>query len=252
MNPREYQEMFDLEESYWWFVGRRAIIDGILKDLAGHRGLARILDLGCGTGANLEMVARYGRLTVGSDFSSMALELAAQRPGRRRLACSTAEALPFPGNCFEVITCLDVLEHLQDDCQALREIDRVLKPGHRLIATVPAYPWLWSEHDEALDHFRRYTRESLLRAIRCAGLIPERVSYLIAAPLFPTILLRLVQGMVRCPQRKARTAHLRLPGLLNRLLIDYLFLEGRLLRRVNLPLGISLLIIARKSSEGPA
>lgn len=243
--------MFSLEDSYWWFVGRRAIIARVLERLPATAGRRRLLDLGCGTGANLSLFERYGDL-CGLDASSEALRFAASRDSHRRLVEGVANQLPFRDATFDVIAALDVLEHLKVDHGALREVRRLLRPNGRLIATVPAFQWLWSEHDEALGHYRRYTKASFVRALRRAGLQPLTVTFAICLPLLPTALFRLLQNLSRSRKRHAKTEHILLPPIVNRALIAYLELEAGLMDRVRLPFGVSLIAVASLCSDGPA
>ena len=248
MNEREYREMFTLEDTYWWFVGRRAIIRRLLRQLPGGGEHRRVLDLGCGTGANALMFTEFGSV-IGLDVGSEALRLAATRPSAAWLTEGVATRLPFRSQTFDLVACLDVLEHVADDLGALRETRRVLKQNGRLVMTVPAFSWLWSEHDEALGHFRRYSHGELLRVLRSAGLLPELTNYAICLPLIPAVILRLMQNLVRRPDRQAQTKHLLLPSTLNRLLIRYLEFEGRLVHRHRLPFGVSLVALARPAEQ---
>lgn len=243
--------MFSLEDSYWWFVGRRAIISRVLERLPPAERRRRLLDLGCGTGANLSLLERHGEL-CGLDASSEALRYAASRDASRRLVEGIANRMPFRDATFDVITALDVIEHLQADHGALLEVGRLLRPNGRLIATVPAFQWLWSEHDEALGHYRRYTKASLIRTLRGAGLQPLMVTFAICLPLFPTALFRLFQKLLRSRERHAKTAHILLPGAVNRALIGYLELEAALIHRVRLPFGVSLVAVASPASDDRA
>lgn len=241
--------MFALEDRYWWFVGRRAIVRRLLERFLLTRDSSpRMLDLGCGTGANLVLFAEFGRV-VGLDLGAEALRLAATRGTGAGLTEGVATRLPFVAGCFEVVACLDVLEHLDDEAGALREMRRVLRPGGTLLLSVPAYPWLWSEHDEALGHCRRYTHATLMRALAHAGLQPVHCSFAICLPLLPVAALRILQQLIRSRRRSARTAHLRLPAVLNRLLIRYLTLEARVVSRGRLPFGVSLIALAQADRE---
>src|SRR5688572_18311517 len=168
MNPEEYARMHDLETHYWWFVGRRAIIATLLREVikkitARRESVTdlRLLDLGCGTGANLSMLrdaSRAGGWVTALEFSPHALQFARDHLGADQISLTQADALhlPFADGSFDVVTMFDVLEHLSDDSRALNEVHRVLRPGGALVLSVPAYQKLWSAHDEALHHFRRY------------------------------------------------------------------------------------------------
>src|SRR5579872_1235395 len=148
MNSEEYERMYCLEDSYWWFVGRHDLALTFLRSAYPGRNDLTILDIGCGTGAMSEKLAAYGAV-VSADFSPLALAFSRRRH-LDRLCAADAMRLPFRDGAFDVIVALDILEHVSDDAAALREFYRVLKPGGRVIATVPAYQSLWSAHDVAL------------------------------------------------------------------------------------------------------
>ena len=247
MRPRELDKMFELEDTYWWFVARRGLVLTLLgRRLAASPERERvILDVGCGTGATLEGLSRFGRV-VGMDSSRYALQCCRRR-GRHDLVQARGEALPIADASADAITALDLLEHIPDDAAAVREFSRVLRPGGVLIVTVPACPFLWSEHDEALDHLRRYRAARLRQIIAESGLVIERLSPLITFLLFPIAALRLLQRL-RPRKRGPQTALIVPPRAVNSLLTRLLLLENRWLLHFNLPVGVSLMAVARKKS----
>lgn len=243
--------MARIEERYWWFAGRRAVIESLLgqavpRGRGGHAG--RLLDVGCGTGATLAALARFS-VAVGLDVEPAALAFCLQR-GQRRLIQGTAARLPVKDTSFDVVTALDVIEHLDDDLGALREFHRALRPGGHLLLTVPAYPFIWSEHDEALHHKRRYLKGGLLELLRRAGFRPIRASYSLMGLLPLALLLRLAQRL-RPRSAGAKTSYLLLPDPLNNLFIAYMRLEAFLLKRFSFPAGLTIVCLAGKD-EGPA
>jgi SAM-dependent methyltransferase len=243
MNPAEYTRMFENEGHYWWFVSRRELVVDLVQGLHCH-GTPLILDMGCGTGATAAALAQLGRV-VGLDFSLLALRACTHR-GLPELLKSRAEAIPMASECADVIVATDLLEHLDDDLAALREFHRVLKPGGHAVITVPAYSFLWSEHDLALMHKRRYVSRQLGERARGAGLRPIRLGYALSL-LFPMALLRLLKrpsrrGPVRLPE-----AHLpRVPRWLNTVLIRLQRVEAALSRRISLPWGLSVVAVLEK------
>jgi SAM-dependent methyltransferase len=244
LRPAELAKMFDLEDSYWWFVARRELVRALLvRHRPAGEGM-RVLDVGCGTGATLKALSALGTV-VGIDRSAEALRYCRQR-GSKRLALGKGEELPIASECIDVVLALDLLEHIEDDGGAARELARVLRPGGVLVVTVPACAALWSEHDEALDHVRRYGAPRLRRILLNAGLRIEKLSHVITALLVPVAALRLAQRLL--PRRKGapRTAFILPPAGVNRLLIWLLRLEQRWLERFDLPAGVSLVAVARK------
>jgi SAM-dependent methyltransferase len=243
MNIAEYAEMYKLENFYWWFVARRRLLDWLVGDIC--RGFKRptILDVGCGTGMNSRVLAKHGD-TISTDASEEALGFSKGR-GIDGLVRSHIELLPFAASTFDVITALDVLEHINDDLRALDELLRVTRDGGVLVITVPAYGFLWSEHDEALHHRRRYAASELRNKLTNAGFEVERISYYITFLFFPILLMRFVQSVFK-RSIHAKTSHVILPKWLNSLLIAILGFERVLLRWMNFPFGVSIVCLARK------
>ena len=232
-----------MEDFYWWFVGRRRILKRLLgKSPIGHRSLP-VLDVGCGSGRLLLDLQR-GAFAVGLDLSGEALSLARGR-GCRWLVRGDAQRLPIKTGSVGLITALDLLEHLDDDEGALREMHRALAPGGRLFLTVPALKFLWSEHDEALQHRRRYSMAELREKVERAGFEIERLTYAIFFLFLPTLLFRLVQRAAGRGKRP-RTALIIFPWPINAIFTATLYIEAQLLKRLRLPMGVSLICIARK------
>lgn len=242
MNDSEYQQMYRLESFYWWFVARRKLIRDFVRSCKCPKH-GTLLDVGCGTGFNCLMLSEFGSVT-GADRSKQALAFCHRR-GVDCLTQSDAEDLQLSDNTFDLLTGLDVLEHVDDDLQALSEMFRVTKPGGWLVISVPAYGFLWSEHDEALHHRRRYAAHELRNKITNAGFNVERCTYFVTALFFPILLFRIVQNLSRKSLR-AKTSHVILPNFANSLLIKILDLERLYLRWFNLPFGVSLVCTARK------
>jgi SAM-dependent methyltransferase len=244
MYEHEYEAMYGLEDVYWWFIARRQLaVEVLAREIAG-RADARILDVGCGTGSNLSAFCQLGR-AVGVDMSTDALEFCRQR-GIERVALSEIESLPFPDGTFDVVTAMDILEHTDDDLAALGELRRVLRPGGLMLATVPAYGFLWSEHDEALKHRRRYTAHELRNKLTVTNFQIERTSYFITSLFLPIFAMRIHQGLFKKSTHPQTSVRL-LPPWLNSGLVRLLGLERRLFRRMNLPFGVSIVALARPS-----
>lgn len=238
--------MFDLEERYWWFVGRRHILYNLLKQKGHIPPNALILDVGCGAGGTLSLLQEFGHV-IGIDVFLDALNLCKNR-GHRLLVLADGSHAPFRDESFDCISVLDVLEHIEDDHSALAEVRRLLRPWGKAIVTVPAYPSLWSEHDEALHHRRRYRFADFKEKVEAAGLEINKMTFAISAVLGPVFLFRWLQRLVkRRPNATAKTALIQLPPLLNGLLIVYLRLEASIIPRCNLPFGVSILCLAQKT-----
>ena len=248
MEPSEYDNIARLEETHWWYAGMAAMAAGWLRRLppaapAAGPATRLILDAGCGTGGAMGWLAEFGR-SFGVDLHPRALRLSAAK-GRTRLARAGVETLPFPSESFDLVTSFDVLYHLRvsDDQRALREFARVLRPGGRLLLRVPAHEWLRRDHDRVVHTRHRYTRREVNDKLRAAGLRPERVTYANTLLLPPAVAWRLLHG----GQAAAPESDVQLPPqLLNQLLTRLLRAEGRWLERFNLPVGMSVLALARK------
>lgn len=227
-------------------MGRRSIVGALLAPLRTAGGVRlRIADVGCGTGGNFTLLDEWGDV-AGIDMSPEALRFCLQR-GRANVLRATADRLPFADGSLDLATALDVLEHLQDDRAALAEFRRVLKPGGHLVLTVPAYRFIWSEHDEALHHRRRYVLSELRAKVAASGLEVRRISYAISAILPVAVVFRILQGLRPSRQDRPKTGYVGLPGPANRLLAGYLQLEAWWLARASLPAGLSIVCVARRS-----
>lgn len=245
MDPAEYAKMYNVEETYWWFQGRKKIVVQTLEALAGFNDPnLKVLDLGCGTGLMLDYL-RKKHLAIGLDFSPLALKFSHQR-GIDRLVQGDVQHMPIQSNSVGIITALDIAEHIPRDDLFFCEILRILKPGGRLLLTVPAHPILWSSHDEALHHFRRYTRRELEGKIRNSGLRLTRMTYCITFTFLPILVFRLLQKALHSKKKAPKTHLIQLPRWANRLVLATVELEAYLLRFMNLPFGVTLMAVAEK------
>lgn len=231
-----------LESKYWWFVGRRAILERLLRHFVKHSQVA--VDVGCGSGRNLEVLAGHADWVLGLDRSAAAIQLAATR--RFSVLCGDAKALPLADSSADLLTALDVLEHMDDDIRVLGEFRRVLRPGGHLVLTVPAYRFLWSEHDEALQHRRRYIASELHIKLTNSGFEVQKRSYGVFFAFLPIVVYRLFRGLFPKDPMAPKASHVLLPEALNLFFTKLLELEGWLMRGMNFPLGTSILMIGRK------
>jgi SAM-dependent methyltransferase len=245
MQPHTYSIMYRVEESHWWFVGRRRIlstfVERIIKALGNED--PKILDVGCGTGANLEMLSNFGN-AEGVDVSPEALTFCRSR-GLDRVKLGQAEALPFPDQSFDLVTGLDVVEHLDDDSIGLKEMRRVLKPGGYALLFVPAFMFLWGVQDDVSNHRRRYTASTLRSVVKKAGFEIERISYANLTFFMPILLGRVL--MRATGFRPASENNLTVSSL-NGILGGIFGSEAALLKYINLPLGVSAICVARRTS----
>jgi SAM-dependent methyltransferase len=240
---RDYElQTHRAEDRHWWYRGRRTVIERVLDGLDLPPG-ARILDAGCGSGRNMVELARRGTVT-GVELSPTSVCLARERGVGEVIEGSVLD-MPFADDSFELAVSLDVVEHLEDDVAALRELRRVVVPGGALVVTVPAYQWLWSGHDVINHHHRRYTRRSLQSVAERAGWRQERTTYFNSLLLPAAILLRVLDRF----SRKTTESSLDLwvpPRPANWLLERPLALEAAMIGSGGrIPAGLSLLAVFR-------
>jgi SAM-dependent methyltransferase len=247
MDQRLMKAMLDVDEHHWWYRGRRRIIRAELDRLALPSS-AVVLDAGCGSGRTIQELVDYGEVR-GVELDPEAAGVARSRG--HEVEIGRLEELPWDDATFDLITCLDVIEHTPDDRATLGELRRVCRPGGWLLVTVPAYQALWSQHDEANHHYRRYSRSSLRFAAVAAGWVVERITSFNTVLLAPAAAVRVAQR--RHSNDGSYTPELRLgPEWLNAALERPLRLEARWLSRGRtLPAGLSLLAVMRKPLVAP-
>jgi SAM-dependent methyltransferase len=249
MDERLMNAMLELDDRHWWYRGRRRIIRAELDRLALPPG-ATVLDAGCGSGRTLEELTDYGEVH-GIELDPGAAELARSR-GRGEVRIGRLEELPWEDATFDLITCLDVIEHTPDDRVTLRELRRVCKPGGFLLVTVPAYQGLWSMHDVANHHYRRYSRARLRASARESGWRLERMTSFNGLLLAPAAAVRLAQRRrLREPDGDYKPELALGPEWLNVLLEQPLRIEARWLAEGRtLPAGLSLLAVFQNPGRG--
>ncbi|MCE9593061.1 MAG: class I SAM-dependent methyltransferase [Planctomycetes bacterium] len=250
MQREAFRQFVELERDHWWFRGRRTVYLGILERELGPTRPARALDLGCGVGGFLDGLARVSERVVGFESDELAAAHCRER-GFELLARGRADAIGARDGAFGLVCLFDVLEHLDDDRAALAESARVLSKGGLCLATVPAFQFLYANNDRIAEHRRRYTRGELVLRFREAGFEVERATYTNVL-LFPPIVAAVLALKVweRLSPRKAAARHTNLSWSLPRWLDGFLYrcfaAELAFSRRVDLPLGHSLLVLGRK------
>jgi SAM-dependent methyltransferase len=230
-----YDRMAELDSRHWWYRARREVLARLIERRLDLPADARILEIGCGTGHNLPMLGRFGAVD-GIEIDEQAREIAGARLGRPVGLAPLPELPGVADASYDLVALLDVIEHVADDEAALRSVARKLKPGGKILITVPAHPWMWSAHDVANHHFRRYTRNGLRDLIRRSGLKVELLGYFNSI-LFPLAVAARLLG--RLTGREGSDDALP-PAPLNRS-FEFLFgLEAHLVGRIYLPPGLSL------------
>jgi SAM-dependent methyltransferase len=243
MMEHTYQILFQVEQSHWWYIGRRRIIAGFVKDICCRvkDRVPRILDVGCGTGANLLLLSQFGE-AEGVDVSEDALSFCRER-GLTKVKKGAGEELPYADSTFDLVTAFDVVEHMDDDLAGLKEMRRVLRPGGRVLLFVPTFMFLWGVQDEVSNHRRRYRLPELTLVLEKAGFEIERTTYVNITFFLPILLVR---KLMRLTGVRTDTENSINISALNGVFGWILGAEATMLRYMNLPLGVSGLCVARR------
>ncbi len=199
-----YRNMAATEDKHWWFCGRRAIAETVIRGLGLPRD-ATIVEIGAGTGGNIAMLEQFGEVQA-VEMSDLARQIAWEKTGRDFLYGYLPDNIPVADGSVDLICLFDVLEHVAEDEASLYAMRRLLKPGGKIVLTVPAHQWLWSAHDVGLHHMRRYSRALLRDRIEQAGYRIEKLTYTNAA-LFPVAVLARLADRLRRPAAPERTGH---------------------------------------------
>lgn len=247
MDADLYDQLRRVEENHWWFLARRHIVCSLLERYDGRSNL-KICDIGCGTGGNL--AALMGRHdVVGIEKSEQGVEMARRRLGDRVQTGYLPDGLDLPENSFDVVLMTDVLEHIEDDALSAKRAMRLLRPGGLVIATVPAIPWLYSEYDVRLQHYRRYRKSQFRQLWATNESRIELLSYYNFFLFLPAATFRSLNRLF--PTRDA-TDDLEVPSaVVNSILCPIMKLESPLLGRVPLPFGLSLIVVVRRIENMP-
>ncbi|MDP3285420.1 MAG: class I SAM-dependent methyltransferase [Desulfobacterales bacterium] len=241
MDKEAYSEMYLNEDRHWWFVARRMIIRKILSNYLPVERKRRILEVGCGTGGNLELLSTYGNVYA-IEPDEEAIAMAGKRGLCHVVKGSLPDDIPFEGG-FDLICLLDVLEHMDDDLGVLESVGKRLHPGGKILVTVPSCKFLWSEHDVALHHKRRYGKKELMGLVQVSGF---RIIYhtYFNILLFPVIAA--IRSMKKNNDKECETDVSMPSGFINILLTVIFSSERFFMPRISLPLGTSILMLAEK------
>lgn len=244
MDREAYFNLSKYEDKHWWFTARRIIIDKVLKVHFPDRKNAKILEVGCGSGGNLELLSNFG-IVHAMELDEYCIEIADKRNICHVKHGSLPDDLPFDEK-FELICMFDVLEHIDDDQKALKTVSESLGDKGVLLITVPAYSFLWSSHDVALNHKRRYVKKRLVDILANAGLRSVYSTYFNTFLMPVVLLVRVFNNFVK----KSRGDDLKPSSeFVNKLLSRVFSGEKYFIPSFSLPFGVSILIVAKKNNE---
>lgn len=239
MDRRVYDRMAEHDSTHWWYRARRDILSDFLTREAALPQQARILEIGCGTGHNLPMLAQFGTVDA-IEIDPAARDVAGKRLGKP-VGDAPLPALPgVPAKHYDLIAVLDVVEHIEDDVAALQAMRERLAPGGKILITVPAHQWMWSAHDVVNHHHRRYSKDSLQKVIAAAGLRSQKLGYFNSL-LFPLAAGARIVGRITGRDDSDDTPP---PRPLNALFETIFRIERHLVGRVPMPPGVSILTLA--------
>lgn len=243
MRPDLYAELYEAEENHWWHQHKRSIAQQILGKYKSNPG--RVLDVGAGAGKLLSELQKKGWESNGIDLEPRAKIQSDKRHINIQIADATKK-IPFKTDYFDAVFAVDSLEHMENDSAALKEIKRVVKPDGIIYLSVPAYPKLFSYWDKMLGHYRRYSKQSLKKLATDSGLKIERITYYLSFLLLPAMLIRQIKKSLN-QNKTSDFQTMFLPWLVKPMLKLLTQTELVLLKKINLPFGLSLICVCRKN-----
>ena len=234
-----YDTMAELDQRHWWYRARREVLAALIRRLAKPPKNAKILEIGCGTGHNLAMLGQFGRVDA-LELDEEARTVAEGRLGRKVMSTPLPEIQGVADHHYDLVGAFDVIEHIHDDRAALASIASKIKPGGKLVMTVPAHQWMWSAHDVVNHHKRRYSKRGLKALIQASPLKLESIGYFNSL-LFPVAMAERMATKVRGKDE----ADLKLPPAPLNVALEQAFkAERHLIGRLPLPPGLSLFAVA--------
>jgi SAM-dependent methyltransferase len=234
-----YQQMAELDDRHWWYRARREVLAELIRREAQPPADAKILEIGCGTGHNFAMLAKFGHVD-GLELDDESRRLSETRLGRKVMSSPLPELVGVQDRHYDLIGAFDVIEHVDDDLAALESIAAKLKPGGMFVMTVPAHQWMWSAHDVVNQHKRRYSRRTLKQLVEASPLKLRKIGYLNSL-LFPLAVAERVASKLRGKEN----ADLKLPPAPLNAMFERIFAGERyLVGRLPLPPGLSLFAVA--------
>lgn len=250
MDSQYYKQYYHLEREHWWFTARLSILENKVKQLLQNKSEAKILNIGIATGATSIMLEKYGQVTS-LEYDKDCCDFVRDKCGLEAINGSMTE-LPFEDGAYDLVCAFDVVEHIEDDHTAIREMKRVMSADGYYFLTVPAFMFLWSEHDEINHHFRRYTRSNFKDLLNSQQLKHKYTTYFNSILFAPIAVVRLLQNIFSKKQKvtaekKSDFEGMNSSGVINSILKGIFLLEKPLITSgISLPFGISVMAIGTK------
>ncbi|MBU0650499.1 class I SAM-dependent methyltransferase [bacterium] len=241
MQKNLYKELYELENEHWWFIAKRKIISSIVEKYLAGKKHNKILDLGCGAGLMLNEVGKFGKV-YGADCSDEAIEFCKLESNAEVRKGCLPDEIPFPDNYFDVVLLLDVLEHIDNDFESLKTVRNLLTEDGFVVLTVPAFEFLWSNHDKIHGHKRRYNINTLKLKLEQAGFKVEKISYYDFLLFFPIAFIRLLDKYFRISLYERRVPN----KFFNFLFMRIFSSERFILKHAKMLFGISIIAVVRK------
>ena len=246
MQQLEYTRMAEFEKSFWWHKGKLFLVRNLIQIYSEEmKRPLEILEIGCGTGEITQSLMEFGNVK-GIDISEEAINFCKER-NLVNIVLGDINNLDISQEKekYDFILALDVLEHIQDDLETMRRAHIMLKKGGYFIVNVPAHKFLWSEHDEALHHKRRYHSVEIKQKLKDTGFEIVKYSYFVTTAFFPIFVIRTLTTLFK---RNAypKTSYIALPGFLNSFAIKVMDVEAKLLTKMKLPIGTTITVVAKK------
>lgn len=246
MEQTEYNKMEYFEKFYWWHKGKLFMVNTLIDlFLSSKKGSMNILEIGCGTGETLKTLEKWGNV-YGIDMSKEAIDFCKTK-GFKNVVLGDINEMDISEykNKFDLIVTLDVLEHIQDDVSTLKRMRTMLKDNGYILINVPAYKFLWSDHDEALHHKRRYHSLELTQKVKDAGFTVLKKTHFVFTTFIPIAMFKFLSNFFR---RTAypKDSYVMLPNIINDMLSKILYVEALAIRKISLPFGTTLCVVAKK------
>ena len=248
MERKEFELMLKDEQAHWWYKARKRVVYNYLARYFQGDGQAMILDIASACGANFNNYKKYGKI-YGVDISEESIAFCRSK-GINRIVRGDVHEIPFANKTFDIVLALDALEHFEDDIKVLEEIQRVIKIGGFLIITTPAMDILWSQHDKAFHHLRRYSSKEISNKLRNSGFVIEFITYRLFFLFLPVFLFRKFRDLFELKKRKSAPKsdfHTELPLIFLNVLDSIARLEEYIMgKNRRFPMGVSIFCVAKK------